>query len=199
MDIHGRWIGVLHIPQVWGQESVVSLQGVVGSLQEVLSGSGLSGTSGVAIFNTSEVEEFLGDWGSDNSYTLGSWNKPNLDRSGLSGHLAGNGMDVSDLVSPVSSSDWDNVELGNLQTVLDGNLHFLGNLDSQTDVSVLVSDSDDGLESGSLSSSSLLLDGHDLHDFVTEVLDEVVDDLVLLDWEGVGVDLFEGFDLSGFD
>lgn len=199
MDIHGRWVGVLHIPQVWGQESVVSLQGVVGSLQEVLSGSGLSGTSGVAIFNTSEVEEFLGDWGSDNSYTLGSWNKPNLDRSGLSGHLAGNSMDVSDLVSPVSSSDWDDVELGNLQTVLDGNLHFLGNLDSQTDVSVLVSDSDDGLESGSLSSSSLLLDGHDLHDFVTEVLDEVVDDLVLLDWEGVGVDLFEGFDLSGFD
>jgi len=106
-------------------------------------------------------------------------------------------MDISDLVSPVSSSDWDEVELGILESVLNGNLDFLGNFNTESDVSVSVSYSDDGLESCSLTGSGLLLDRHDLHNFVTEFLDKVINNLILLDWERVSVDLFQRLDMSG--
>lgn len=196
MDIHWGSISVSDIPQVWGQESVVSLQSVEGSSQEVLSGSSLSSRGSVTILNTGEVEEFLRNWGSDDTYTFRGWYQSNADRSALSGHFTWNGMYISDLVSPVSSSDWDKVELGILKSVLDGNLYLLSDLNTESDVSVSVSDSDDGLESSSLTGSSLLLDRHDFHDFVTEILYEVIDNLVLLNWEGVSVDFFQRFDMS---
>jgi len=47
-------------------------------------------------------------------------------------------------------------------------LDFLGDLDSETDVTIEVSDGNDGLESGSLTGLGLLLDGNDLHDLIGE-------------------------------
>lgn len=63
----------------------------------------------------------------------------------------------TDLVSPVTSSDRDDVLLGNLKSFLDGNLDFLGSLNTNTNISVLVSYGDDSLESSSLSGLGLLL------------------------------------------
>lgn len=199
MDVHWGLVLVSYVPQVWGQVSVEALQGDEGGLQEVLLGLGLSPRGGVAIFNTGEVQQLLGNWGSDDSNSLRGWDKSDVHGSTLSGNLGWDGVDISDLVTPVSSSDWDDGELGGLETVLDGNLDFFSALDSESDVSVSISNSNDGLESGSLSGSGLLLDGSNLHYFITEFLNEVVNDLVLLDWEGVDVDFLEGFDLSGFD
>ena len=55
-----------------------------------------------------------------------------------------------------------------------------------------VSNSDERLEARALTSRGLLLDGHDLHDLVLElVLEEVVDDLGLLDRDGEEEDFFE--------
>jgi len=67
-------------------------------------------------------------------------------------------MDVSDLVSPIASPDGQESQLGTDQSTLDGDLHFLGDLDAKSDVTIVVSDGDDGLESGSLTGLGLLLD-----------------------------------------
>jgi len=50
-----------------------------------------------------------------------------------------------------------------------------------------------------LAGTGLLLDGFDLHDFVLELGQKPVDDLVFLDRERVQVDLFHALDLSGLD
>ena len=40
---------------------------------------------------------------------------------------------------------------------------------------------------------------HDFHDLVFEARAELVNDLVLLDWEGMEVDLLKRLNLVGFD
>jgi hypothetical protein len=67
-------------------------------------------------------------------------------------------MDVTDLVTPIASSDWDQGELSSNEGTLDGNLDFLSELDTKTDVTILITDGNDGLESGSLTGLGLLLD-----------------------------------------
>lgn len=90
-------------------------------------------------------------------------------------------MWLTELVTPVTSSDWDNGELGKDDSATDSGSDFLGALDAKADVTGTVTDSDDGLESGSLTGSGLLLDGLDLQDFVLEGgTDEVINDLELL-------------------
>lgn len=110
-------------------------------------------------------------------------------------------MDGTELVSPETSSDWNKMELGVDKGTLDGNLDFLGDLDSETDVTVLISDNDDSLEAGSLSGHSLLLNGDDLHDFVGDLNvlggEDGLNNLGFLDGDGVSVDLLEGLNLSG--
>jgi len=105
---------------------------------------------------------------------------------------------VSELVSPVSSSDGDEVQLGVNESSLDGNLDLFGELDSESDVSVEISNGDNSLKSGSLSSLGLLLDGDNLHNLVGELLvldlNESIDNLGFLDGEGMVVDLFESLD-----
>lgn len=123
-------------------------------------------------------------------------------------------MRFTKLVTPVTSSDWDNRELGKDDSATDSGGDFLGALDSETDVAVSVTNADDSLESGSLTGSGLLLDGLDLQDFVLEGgADEVIDDLELLesifdiylkiriylDGKGEVVDFFNGLDLAVLD
>jgi hypothetical protein len=67
-------------------------------------------------------------------------------------------MDTTDSGTPVTSSDWDDVGLGIKKGTLDGDLNFLGDLDTDTDVTLSVTDSNDCLESGSLTGLGLLLD-----------------------------------------
>jgi len=108
----------------------------------------LSSGTGEAIFDSSELEEFLGDGGS---------------------------------VSPIASSDGDQVQLGINESTLDGNLDFLGDFNTKSDVTILITDSNDSLESGSLSGLGLFLDGDNLHDLIGEfflgLAKELVNDL----------------------
>jgi len=53
LDELGLW------PQIWGQESVGLLQTGENSSAEILSGSGLTSTGGIAIINTSEFKNLL--------------------------------------------------------------------------------------------------------------------------------------------
>lgn len=105
-------------------------------------------------------------------------------------------MRLTEVSTPVASSDGDNGELGEDDGAADGGGDFLGALDSETDVSVKVADGDEGLETRALAGTGLLLHGHDLHDFVLELGEEEVDDLVFLDGEGEEVDLLHRLDLA---
>lgn len=188
-------------PEVRGKETVSEAKSLEGGLAEVLNGSGLTLGGGVAIINTSELDELLGDGGSDDTGTSGGGDESNSDGSALSSDLDGDGMDVSDLVTPVTSSDGDEVELGINESSLNSKLDFLGELDSETDVSLKVTNGNDGFKSGSLSGLGLLLDGDDLHDLIGKLLvadlEELVNDGAFLDGKSVVVDLFKRLDLSG--
>jgi len=186
-------------PEIWGKESVCLLQALENSSAEVFSGSGLSDTSGINIIDTSEGQDLLGDLSGNATGTSWGWDESDNSRTALSLNLARDGVDTTDSGSPVTSSDWNDVVLGIKECSLNGNLDFLSDLDSDTNVTLSVTDSDNSLESGSLSSLGLLLDGKDAHDLVGELVlglgDKSVNDLGLLDWDGVSVDLLEGLDL----
>jgi len=108
-------------------------------------------------------------------------------------------MDTTNSRLEVTSSDWDDVLLTVKEGSLDSNLDFLSDLDSNTNVSLSVTDSNNSLESGSLSGLSLLLDGKNAHNligkFVFSLGNKGINDLCFLDWDGVSIDLFEGLDL----
>jgi len=169
----------------------------------------VTGSGGVNIIDTSELEELLGDGGTNNTSSSGGGDELASDGSSLTVNLGGDGMDSTNLVTPISSSDGDEGELGSDKGSLNGNLDFLSDLDSETDVTVVITDGNEGLEAGTLSGLGLLLDGDDLHDLILEsslgtvgVLDlgnEFLNDLSLLDWDSVSVDLFEGRNVSVHD
>ena len=103
------------------------------------------------------------------------------------------------MVTPVTSSNGDDRQLGDDDGTSDGGSNFLGDLDTETDVTVKVTDSNESLESGSLTGRGLLLNGRDGHDFVLQGRQELVDDLVLLDGQREEVDLLHGLDLAVVD
>lgn len=127
-------------------------------------------------------------------------------------------MRLTEVGTPVATSDGKDGEFGDDDGGTDGGSDFFGGLDSETDVTLAVTDDHDGLESGSLTGTSLLLHGFDLymsgqprvlqlstcslsylHDFILQFGQEKVDNLVLLDGERVQVDLFHALDLSSLD
>jgi hypothetical protein len=67
-------------------------------------------------------------------------------------------------------------------------------------VSVVITDSDESLETGSLTGARLFLDGHDLQNLVFQSgAQEKVDDFELLDRQRVQINFFQPFDLSFLD
>ena len=136
---------------------------------------------GVAILNTSHRQKLLGDGGGHDAGTPGGGDEPHPDGAALAGDLAGHGMGLADLVTPETPPDGNNGELGEDDGAPDGGGHLLGALNSEPNVSVVVSDGDEGLEPGPLTGTGLLLDGHDLQDLVLKGgANEEVQDLVLL-------------------
>jgi len=184
----------------WGSEECVGVwDGFKGGLDEVTHTFGVSGGGGVTVVDSGHLQDSLDCWGSNDSGSSRSWNETDSDGSTFSGNLDWDGMGLSQVGSPVTSSDWHDGEFGEDDGSSDGGSDFLGALDSETDVTVAVSDDDKGLESGSLTCPGLFLNWHDLHHLILQSWEEVVDDLVLLDWQWVEVDLFDGLDLSGLD
>jgi len=107
---------------------------------------------------------------------------------------------LADLVTPVTTTDGDNGELGGDDGATDGGGDFLGALDSEANVTVVVADSDERLEARALTGTGLLLNGHDLQHLVLQSsAQQKIDDLELLDGKGVEVDLLKGLDLAILD
>ena len=64
--------------------------------------------------------------------------------------------------TPVTSSDWENAQLCDDDGGANSSCDFLGGLDTETDVTLRITDNNDGLETGTLTGTRLLLDGLDL-------------------------------------
>jgi hypothetical protein len=87
----------------------------------------------------------------------------------------------TDLVTPETTPDGNDGQLGQDDGAADGGSDFLGALDTETDVAVGIADGNKSLEAGALTGTGLLLDGHDLQHLVLEGSAQVkVDDLELL-------------------
>ena len=71
-------------------------------------------------------------------------------------------MRLTEVGTPVTSSDGHNAELGDDDGSADGGCDFLGGLDTEANVALTVTDDNDGLEAGTLTGTGLLLDGLDL-------------------------------------
>ncbi len=66
--------------------------------------------------------------------------------------------------TPVTTTNGNDGELGGDDSTSDSGGYFLGALDTETDVSVKVTDGNESLESSSLTGRGLLLNGSDVHD-----------------------------------
>jgi len=187
-------------PHIGGKKSIGLLKSPEGSEGVVLSSSGLTSARGVHILESRELANLLGNLGGDDTGTSGGRDHSNGTGTGLSLNLGGNGMDTTDSGAPIASSDGDDVHLGGDESALNGNLDFLADLDTDTNVTLSITASDDSLESGSLTSLGLLLDGKDAHDLVGElglvVSEKSLNDGGFLDGDGVSVNLLEGSDVA---
>jgi hypothetical protein len=186
-------------PELGAKETIGVTNGSEGSLDEVTKGTGGTTGSGVAIGDTSEGKNLLGGGGSNDTSTTGSRDQTSDGRTALASKLAGNGVGLTKGRSPVSTTNGDNSELSEDDSTTDGSSDFLGALDTKTDVAVTVTNDNECLETGTLTSTGLLLDRGDLHNLILELRKEVVNNLVFLDGKREEVDLLNGLDLSILD
>src|ERR1700761_972602 len=108
-------------------------------------------------------------------------------------------MGFTESCAPVSTSDGNYGEFSENNSTADSSGDFFRTLHAETYVAVGVPDSNERLEPCTLTSTSLLLHWHDFHDFIFQLREEGVDDLVFLDGDREKVYLFHGFDFSFFD
>merc|ERR1712226_62612 len=109
-------------------------------------------------------------------------------------------MRTTDFVTPETSSNWNDGQFCQDDGATDGGGHFLGTLYSKTNVTVVISDSNKSLESCTLSSTSLFLNGHNLENFIFQGgSEEKIDNFKFLNGQREEVDFFQALDLSIFD
>ncbi len=82
-------------------------------------------------------------------------------------------MRLTEVGAPVTAAHRDDAELGDDDGGADGGRDFLGGLDAETDVALGVTNDDDGLETGALAGTGLLLDGLDLFGGELDVRDRL--------------------------
>ena len=118
---------------------------------------------------------------------LWSWNCVKQDQQDsfkLTSNLAGHGVWATNLVTPETTPDWHDGELGKDDCATNCGGNFLGALDSEPNVTVVVANGNESLEAGALTGAGLLLNGHDLQNLVFEGSAQVeVDDFKLLKWK----------------
>ena len=86
----------------------------------------------------------------------------NGDGSTLAGLLDGNGVRLTEVGTPVTTTDGHDGELRDDDGGADGRRDFLGRFDAETDVALAVTDDNNGLEARTLTGTSLLLHRLDL-------------------------------------
>lgn len=149
---------------------------------KVSTGSGVSSGRGVHVFNTRHVQKLLGDQRCNDTRTSGGRNQTNTDGAAFAGYLAGHGVGLANVETPVASADRDEIHLGVDDGTTNSNGDFFATFAAEADVAVSITYGDVALEASALTSRSLLLNGHDFHDFVSKGgSKQSINDLVFLD------------------
>lgn len=86
----------------------------------------------------------------------------NSDGTALAALLGWDGVRLTEVGTPVATTNGHDGELGNDDGSTDGGRDFLGRLDAETDVALAVANDDDGLEARTLTGTGLLLHWLDL-------------------------------------
>lgn len=115
------------------------------NLTKVAEGSGAASGRGVAVIDTSHHEQLLGHGGRHDASTAGGRNETHQDRAAAASHLAGHGVGLTDLVTPITSPDGDNGQLGQDDGPTDGCGHLFGALHPQTHMAIVVANGNKGL------------------------------------------------------
>lgn len=197
VDVERRRLEGSFLPEVGRQEAIGVTDGNEGGLESVLDGTSRTRRRGVGILNTSELEELLDGRRGNDTGTTGSRNETDENRTALAGNLGGKRVGSTNGVTPVSTADGDDRELGNNNGGANGGGNLLGGLNTKTNVTVRVTNDDNGLEAGALTGTGLLLDGLDLHNLILQGREELVNNLELLNRKRVEVDLLNRLDLAG--
>jgi len=130
--------------------------------------------------DTSELQQTFDSGRRNETSTTGGWNQlktklvlagimttvktyANGDGTALSTLFGGQRVRVTKVGTPVSAADGNHTEFCDDDGSTNGSGNFLGSFDSEANMSLRVADDDDCLESRTLASTSLLLDGLDLN------------------------------------
>ncbi|MFS7977513.1 hypothetical protein Hanom_Chr10g00904861 [Helianthus anomalus] len=100
-------------------------------------------------------------------------------------------MDLPNFIPPITSPHRNHRQLRQNNRTPNRSRNLLRTLHPQTHVPVPVTHHHKRLEPGSLTGPGLFLNRHDFHDLVFEAWEDLVDDLVLFDWERMEVDLLK--------
>lgn len=87
----------------------------------------------------------------------------NSDGTALAHLLCGQRVRLTEVGTPVTTTDRNDREFGNNDGGADSSSNFLRRLDAESDVAFTVTNNDDRLEPSALTGTSLLLDGLDLN------------------------------------
>ena len=190
--VRGGGEGVL-LPELRTEVSVGLAKGVEDGPDVVTHGTGVATGRGIAVIDASHVQELLTGDGGNEAGTTGGGDETDTNGTALSSDLAGDSVGHALLTSPVSTADGCNVELRRGDGTTDSGGNLGGALDAKANVSVGVTDGNERLEASALTSTGLLLDGHDLHDLILKaILEEVVNNLSLLDGKREEENLLNG-------
>lgn len=106
-------------------------------------------------------------------------------------------MWFTDFVAPVATTDWNNRQFSQDDGTADSGGNFFAALNTETDVTVAVTDGNESLETGTLTGTGLFLDRHDFQDLILQLgAQEEINDFELLDWQRVQVDLLQWTDFA---
>lgn len=133
------------LPELGTQVSVRAAERIKDGHDKVTHGTRVSTRRRVAISDTSHVQELLSCGRRDQTSTTGGRNETDATRTALARDLAGDSVGHAVDTAPVSTTDGGNVELGSGNGTTNGVSDFRRALDTETNVSLSVSDSDKGL------------------------------------------------------
>uniref|UniRef100_A0A1L8EB86 Uncharacterized protein n=1 Tax=Haematobia irritans TaxID=7368 RepID=A0A1L8EB86_HAEIR len=185
------------LPQIWSQVSIGLGNGSISSLGEVTQGA--SGTTGrsIAILNTSHGQQLLRYGGRYNAGTTRSRNQTYRDGTALAGNLAWHCMGFTDFVTPVTTTHRHYRQFSQDDGTTDSGGNFLAALDTQANVTVVVTDGNESLETGTLTGTGLFLDRHDFQNLITQSgAQEEINDFELFNGQRVQVDFFQRVDFA---
>ncbi|KYN39044.1 hypothetical protein ALC56_06470, partial [Trachymyrmex septentrionalis] len=136
----------LFLPQVGRQISIGFGDCGVCSFSEVAECTGGTPGRGVAVFDTSHLKQLLGNWSRYDTSTPGRWYQAHLYGTAFPCHLARHRMRLTDLVAPVTTSNWYNREFCQNDSTSNCSGYLLGAFYSQSNMSIAVPNGDKSLQ-----------------------------------------------------